>query len=228
MIVRIELLQKAHGLTDDAFLRHWHGAVAERTAQLPGLVRHEQNRVIDHAQRGIDYQRGPEQLDGLSVFWFADEAAMQAALASDAGRSMAEAGNACFGSRRALVIEPIEVIAPAMGRPLLKRMSILRRRADIAPTVFRHEWAEEHARLVKRIPGVRGYRQNHVVAREAPAGQPVDEAALPIDGIVELWFDDAASLDAAFASPQGATLMMHAREFIAEITTFLVERRVVV
>lgn len=228
MIVRIELLQKAHDLTDEAFLHHWQGPVATQAAQMPGLLRYEQNRVIDHAQRGIDYQRGPEQLDGLSVFWFADQAAMQAALASEAGQAAAEAGNACFGSKRALVIDPIEVIAPATDRPLLKRMSTLRRRADVAPAVFRHEWAQEHARLVRRVPGVRGYRQNHVIAREAPAGRPVDETAMPIDGIVELWFDDAASLDAAFASPQGATLMMHAREFIAEITTFLVERRGIV
>ena len=40
-------------------------------------------------------------------------------------------------------------------------------------------------------------------------------------------FDDAAAIDTAFGSPQGQTLMMHAREFIGEITTFLVETHVV-
>ena len=35
-------------------------------------------------------------------------------------------------------------------------------------------------------------------------------------------------LEAAFATPQGATLMTHAREFIAEITTFLVQPHVII
>ncbi len=52
--------------------------------------------------------------------------------------------------------------------------------------------------------------------------------ALPIDGIVKLWFDDVAALDATFLSLPGATLMTHALEFIDEITTFLVERHVIV
>ncbi len=76
--------------------------------------------------------------------------------------------------------------------------------------------------------GVRGYRQNHILHREAPKGTIVGYEQLPIDGIVELWFDSTDSLDAAFASPQGVTLMSHAREFIDEITTFLVETHTVV
>ncbi len=228
MILRLELIQRAPGLSNEAFRRRWRGAVADCAAQLPGLRRHEQNHVIDHVQRGIDYRRGPEQLDGLSAFWFDDEAAMQAAMASDAGRALADSGRDVIGQRRSLLIEPIEVIAPDDSRPLIKRMSTLRRRAGVSTGTFRHEWHDLHARLVKRIPQVRGYRQNPVLAREAPAGAAADYAALPIDGIVELWFDDAATLDAAFASPPGATLMTHALEFIDEITTFLVERHVIV
>ena len=119
------------------------------------------------------------------------------------------------------------MIAPAAGRPLLKRMSLLRRRPEVSPELFLREWREEHAHLVRRVQGVRGYRQNLVTAREVPKGQPVGYEGLPVDGIVELWFDDAAAIDTAFGSPQGQTLMMHAREFIGEITTFLVETHVV-
>lgn len=64
---------------------------------------------------------------------------------------------------------------------------------------FDEEWRLEHARLVKLVPGVRGYRQNVVVGREA-------------DG-------------RAFSTPEGVTLMQHATTFIDEITTFLVEPR---
>ncbi len=228
MIVRIGLLRKKDGMTELEFSQRWLGRHAELAARLPGLVRYEQNHVIDHVQRGISYPRGPEVIDGFSMLWFDNELAMREALQSDAARALASDEEACFSSVRVLTIDQLEVIPPASDRPLIKRMSTLRRRDDVSAELFRHEWRIEHARLVKRIADVRGYRQNLVVERESPKGHAVDRDQMPIDGIVELWFDDKDRLDAAFGSPQGATLMCHAREFIAEIATFLVERHVIV
>ena len=228
MIVRTGLIRKKADWSSADFRRYWreqHGALA---AKLPGLKRYEQNHVVDSVQRGIAYPRGPERLDGFSMLWFDSEAAMRAAIATEAGRALVADENHFIGDLRIAALDQVEVIAPATDRPLLKRMSLLRRLPEVSPERFKHEWREEHARLVKRVAGVRGYRQNLMVQREAPKGTPVDYDQMPIDGIVELWFDDAASLDAAFASPQGGTLMTHAREFIAEITTFLVEPHVVV
>jgi len=227
MIVRSGLIRKKPEWSADEFRRYWrehHGALA---AKLPGLKRYEQNHVMDSEQRGFSYPRGPEQLDGFSMLWFDSADVMRAAFATEAGRALVADENHFLGDLRIVTIDQVEVIPPAEG-PLLKRMSLLRRLPDVSPEKFRHEWREEHARLVKRVNGVRGYRQNLIVEREVPKGQPVAYEDLPIDGIVELWFDDTASLDAAFASPQGVTLMTHAREFIGEITTFLVERHVIV
>jgi uncharacterized protein (TIGR02118 family) len=233
MIVCSGLIQKKPDWSTEDFRRHWrehHGALA---ARLPGLLRYEQNHVIDSEQRGFSYLRGPEHLDGFSMRWFESEEAMQAALATEAGQALIADENHFIGDLRIVTIDQVEVIAPAPApdrpeQPLLKRMSLLRRGADISPEQFRHEWRVEHAHLVKRVAGVRGYRQNLITGRQVPKGVPVGHEGLPIDGIVELWFDDTASLNAAFASPQGTTLMTHAREFIAEITTFLVERHVIV
>jgi hypothetical protein len=44
-----------------------------------------------------------------------------------------------------------------------------------------------------------------------------------VDGMVELWFPDTETIEAAFRSDVGITTMTHAKEFIAEISTFLVE-----
>ena len=104
---------------------------------------------------------------------------------------------------------------------LLKRMSTLKRRPDVTEEDFRREW-KVHADHVRRMPGVAGYRQNVIVARERVKGQPCGYADLPIDGIVELWFDDTGTLDAAFASPPGQATMKHATTFLAEITAFVV------
>jgi uncharacterized protein (TIGR02118 family) len=227
-IVRIGLIKKKGDWSTADFRSYWldhHGALA---ARLPGLRRYEQNHVIDQAQRGISYERGPEQLDGFSMLWFDSEEAMRAALDTDAGRALVADENHFIGDLRIVSIDQVEVIPPAADRPLIKRMSLLRRRPDVSPEQFRHEWRLEHARLVRLTNGVHGYRQNLVVERQAPKGTTVGYESLPIDGIVELWFENTESLDAAFASPEGRTLMNHARVFIAEITTFLVERHVIV
>jgi uncharacterized protein (TIGR02118 family) len=227
MIVRIGLLKKKPQWSTAEFRSHWlnkHGPLA---AQLSGLRHYEQNHVIDQQQRGISYQRGPEQLDGFSMLWFDSEDAMRAAVDTDIGRELIADENHFIGNLRVVTIDQVEVIPPAADRPLIKRMSLLRRRPDVSPEQFRHEWRIEHARLVRATGGVFGYRQNLIVERQAPKGTPVGYYGLPIDGIVELWFETAESLDAAFASAEGRTLMAHARVFIAEITTFLVEPHVI-
>lgn len=228
MIVRTGLIKKKPDWTAADFRSYWlerHGALA---AQLPGLRRYEQNHVVDEAQRGISYERGPERLDGFSMLWFDSDEAMRSAIATEAGRALVADENHFIGDLRIVGVDQVEVIPLATDRPLIKRMSLLRRRPDLSPERFKHEWRVEHARLVREVKGVLGYRQNLVVAREVPKGTPVGYEDLPIDGIVELWFENPESLDAAFASPQGVTLMAHARVFIAEITTFLVERHVIV
>lgn len=71
-------------------------------------------------------------------------------------------------------------------------------------------------------------RQNVVIARERIKGQFCGYEELPIDGIVELWFEDPATLEAAFSSPAGQVTMAHAKTFLAQITAFVVvEHRVV-
>ncbi len=70
--------------------------------------------------------------------------------------------------------------------------------------------------------GLRRYHQNHVADR-AQRGISYARGSHDFDGISELWFEDLDSLNAAFASDAGRTLMARATEFISEISTFLVE-----
>lgn len=228
MIVRSGLLKKKPDWSIEEFRHYWREKHGPLAAKLPGLRRYEQNHVTDSVQRGITFERGPEQLDGFSMLWFDSLDAMRTAMATEAGQALVADENHFIGDLRIVAIDQVEVIPPVTTRKAIKRMSLLRRIPDVTPEAFKHEWRVEHAHLVKRLKGVQGYRQNLITAREAPKGTPVDYQALPIDGIVELWFDDAESLNEAFASPQGATLMMHAREFISEITTFLVDPIVIV
>ena len=75
---------------------------------------------------------------------------------------------------------------------------------------------------------MKGYTQNLVFDRAHGRGKPASYDELPIDGIVELWFSDRESLDAGYELTLPARRSDRAEEFIAEISTFLVETHEVV
>ena len=216
------LLNKRPDWTDERFHAHWRNFHGTLAAGLPGLRSYVQNHVTDSAQRGISFTRGPERLDGISQLVFKDEASMCTAIGSVVGPQLA-ADEAHFIGRLRIVTAQRHVVVPISAGRAVKRMSLLRRRADVTPEVFVHEWLAVHGPLVRRLPGILGYRQNLITSRQAPKGVEVGYDGLPIDGIVELWFTDTAAIDAAFGAPAGRKAMAHAQTFIGEITTFLVE-----
>ena len=77
---------------------------------------------------------------------------------------------------------------------MLKIISLLKRKEGMTREEF-YNWAKnEHPQLGKALSNIRGYRMN--VAR-------LDEPEAAFDAISEMWFDDAAAFDAAFATPHG-------------------------
>lgn len=80
---------------------------------------------------------------------------------------------------------------------MLKFMVVLYRRPDLSAEQFRRHLEQVHAPLAKNLPGLKGYKQNHVVndsKRKSPGW----------NAIIELYFDNRKAMEAAWASPQGA------------------------
>ena len=80
---------------------------------------------------------------------------------------------------------------------MLKFMVVLYRRPDLTVEQFRRHLEQAHAPLAKNLPGLKHYKQNHVVhdpKRRSPGW----------DAIVELYFDNWEAIKAAWTSPQGA------------------------
>ena len=81
---------------------------------------------------------------------------------------------------------------------MFKAIILLSRGETQSPEDFRHWWLEEHAPLARQLPGLRRLVFNLV--------PPTDEntmSGLPYDGVSELWFDDRAAFDAAYATEIG-------------------------
>jgi uncharacterized protein (TIGR02118 family) len=228
MIARMGLLTRNPGITTEQFQQHWRDMHGPLAAKLPGLRRYQQNHVIDREQRGIDYARGSHNFDGFSQLWFDDVPSMSAAFAAEQVNRLGEDEGRFIGELKLVTALQHVVIPKPPAVPLVKRMSILKRRTNISSEKFASEWIDTHSFLVKRLPEVMGYTQSLIFDRAHGRGKPAPYEELPIDGIVELWFPDLDGLNAGFASEAGKTLMTHATEFIAEISTFLVETHEIV
>lgn len=223
MIVRMGILRKKENLSLDEFRKYWienHGPLASK---IPGLIKYTQNHVVNSSQMGIDYDRGNIIVDGFSQLWFEDEQDMELMLTSEIGNLLSNDEEKFIDDLKIIVAKQNVVKTRSKEKSLIKRMSILKRRSDIDFATFQYEWNKVHAEHVLTMPGIEGYVQNLVIDSSVKKGKVIENNGLGIDGIVELWFKDPASLENAFASPNGQRTMKHATTFIEEITTFLVE-----
>lgn len=105
--------------------------------------------------------------------------------------------------------------APAdTAQAAAKVIFVLQRRADITREQCLEYWSgQHHTQLVSQVPGLTGWRQNHVVS--AP-GEPV------CDGIGELWFESDEALEKGLGSPQMAAAVEDAKNFLDMDRTGLV------
>jgi uncharacterized protein (TIGR02118 family) len=80
---------------------------------------------------------------------------------------------------------------------MLKFIVVIYRRPDLTREQFRRHLQEIHGPFAKNLPGLRKYVQN-IVCDDSKRKSP------GWDAVVELYFDDWSSMEAAWASPQGA------------------------
>jgi len=101
---------------------------------------------------------------------------------------------------------------------MFRRLSILVRRASDDRAGFARAW-ERHGGLVKKLPGILSYLQNHVVEEFGHAGDPPQFRA---DGIVELRFESPEAMRDAFASEAAIPVKADEPSFLGHGTGYAV------
>lgn len=109
---------------------------------------------------------------------------------------------------------------------MIKRISLLTRKDSVSPEAFRRHWLEIHGPMVDHVPHVRRYIQNHIV--ETTGHPDLPSSGPRIDGVVEMWFDSEADMNEALASPQAKAMFADGTEFIAEVTTYIVDEKILI
>lgn len=100
---------------------------------------------------------------------------------------------------------------------MFKAIILLARREDASREDFRAWWIDRHAPLASQLPGVRRLVFNLVEADDPP-----------FDGVSELWFDDRAAFEAAYATDLGREVAADSLANVsARVRLFVDEHRLV-
>ncbi|HXF82230.1 MAG TPA: EthD family reductase [bacterium] len=94
---------------------------------------------------------------------------------------------------------------------MVKLIALYRRPPD--PAAFDRHYAEQHAPLIRQLPGLRRFEAWRVT------GAPGGEAPYYLVG--EMYFDDQEALRAALRSPQGRAAGDDLQRFAADLVTLL-------
>ena len=224
MISRISLLKCREGVSEEAFRDGMMGAVHDVIAAMPELRAGEINFVTDRQQRS-HLGRGAIDIDGFIEMFFDSYGDMEEAYR--------QSGDALLAALEPLVEEPLSTLVAVKKRDTLvpayldgkaiKRVSFCARKEGVDAATFHDEWWYTHSLLVKLMSGYCGYNQNLVIDRLVQ-GKPVHYADLPVEGMVEFWFEDMDAFDECY-STTGFKLRasVHAAEFIGTVTTYFVQ-----
>lgn len=89
---------------------------------------------------------------------------------------------------------------------MIKFVGVVWRKPGMSREDFLAHWQSNHAEVVKKLPGLRRYIQGPAVTRTGREPS--------LDGIAELWFDDADACRAAWRSPAGQAVREDEKRFI--------------
>ena len=107
---------------------------------------------------------------------------------------------------------------------MIKLVYCLRKRADVPAAEFHRYWLENHGPLVRGFAqaiGARKYIQSHTVLPALNAAFAASRDLAPAyDGITEVWWDDAAALEAGMGTAEGQEAHRRLKEDEAKFIDF--------
>ena len=192
MITHLFLLHEAgEALDRPAMQQRWQELGPLRAARLPSVRRYVQDIVLAQSD-------GRRNWFGVEEFWTDDAPAALDLLRTLSDPGAQEEPTRAMARRVPLLAMDHVVLAGApiaRGEPLPKRMTFLCRKPGLSRDEMLHYWRHSHGPLAASVPGVRRYVQSHVVDTPCGTGRMP-----PIEGVAQIWIEDAAALQTIVAS----------------------------
>ena len=90
---------------------------------------------------------------------------------------------------------------------MIKRLTMWHSKGGVSREEALRHWGNEHADLVRTVPGLRGYVQDHCT--ESPEG-----GVIPYTGLGEVWFDSFEAAAKATQTPEWSAVISDASTFM--------------
>ena len=217
-------MQKKEDMSMEEFKDYWlnvHGPIASAMAN---LRQYDQHVVVDREGHN-SLNQGPVIIDGYSELKLNSYGDMLEGVESLHGEGANDVPLFANPHCQILVLAKrtvIKIPEYLRGKKLIQRVSFLSRAEGVSSERFVKEWWNVHDRIAQTIPGCVGYNQDLVIDR-IDGGVSIPYEELPVEGMVELWFETQEALDEFCTSPEFARASAHAAEFVGAINTYLTE-----
>ena len=109
---------------------------------------------------------------------------------------------------------------------MIKRASLLGRKAGTTHEEFVKHWVEVHAPMARACPGISRYTLT--IVKSSSTRKDVAPFGIEVDGIAELWFKNQAAYEQYQNSPATKRLRDDGATFIGREIDFLTEEKVVI
>ena len=92
---------------------------------------------------------------------------------------------------------------------MIKIVIFFKRKPGMSVEDFQKHWRTTHADIIVKLPGIRRYKQSHVIASAYRKGEPV------YDAVAESYFDSTQAMKELSKSPEYAAVLADEPNFIA-------------
>lgn len=227
MISHITLLIKKEKLSAEEFRAALEGAYAEKCMAVKGMYAYEQNYAF--FKETTDACHDDRQADAFVIERYESLYEYEQAMSSAEHKAAVELIKG-FAERYETYTCLENVSIPCrINENCKKKISLLQRTAPkVSFEDFTREWFVVHSGCMMSMPKdvFFGYNQ-HLVIDRSVNGEHIAYEEKPIDGILELYFSDAAAVGEAFRStPEGRHTVSHRKEFMCGVDPFLVDFRI--
>jgi len=107
---------------------------------------------------------------------------------------------------------------------VIKRLTMWHAKEGVSREESLRHWRNEHADLVRAVPGLRGYVQDHCT--DSPEGGDI-----PYTGLGEVWFDSFEAASTATRTPEWSAVISDAATFMnlnTVVAAWAEEHRIIV
>lgn len=219
-MIRVGLLQQLNTLANKDFRAHWRGTHSEIASQIPGILTYRQNHIMRAVKPAMQVQPIEPAIHGISQIWFSDGKAMEKGFSSQIIKELHEDEERFIGKLNVVSVKQYSLAPVETVTSLVKVMIVIK---AVNTEENDTHVIEEMGKYFNSLPTVKGCYYYHIEDNVR-----TQDPKLQIDGIIELWFEDEASVDIVFTSAPAENLLAIVYTRIEQMSIFLVETHIIV